>query len=223
MYSGSVQCQDDAVSPCHFPVFRCQPCMKHTTPSGVVKQVDLIIRIHQRICRITALDTVDLAYPSCFLSIVFSNGIVHKNEFATVTFEVCSACFSCIQKCMQDSITSVVVLYITVCRQIFCRLLDLNIPCRAEYGTLTCKLYGYRSTLFRNFLQIHHADYFVRLFVSHFKVVCLSQIAGLRYMVGIGSVFQCIGSILVRLHNFASLHNQYRSTIRDLEGGLFGC
>ena len=223
MYLGSVQCQNDAVSPCHFPVFRCQPCMKHTAPSGVVEQVDLIIGIHQRVRRITALDTVDLAYPSCFLSIVFNNGIVHKNEFSTVTLEFRSACFRCIQKCMQDSITSVVVLYITVCCQIFCRLLDLNIPCRAEYGTLACKLYGYRSTLFRYRIQIHYFDYFVWLFVGHFKVVCFGQITAHGYMVGIGSVFQCVGSVFVRLHDFASLHNQYRSTIRDLEGGLFGC
>ena len=222
MYSGSVQCQDDTVSPCHFPSFRCQPCMKHTAPSGIVEQVNLIIRIHQRICRITALDTVDLAYPSCFLSIAFGNRIVHKNEFATVTLEFRSACFRCIQKCMQDSITSVVVLYITVCCQIFCRLLDLNIPCRAEYGTLTCKLYRYRSTLFRNFLQIHHADHLVRLFIGHFKVVCLSQVAAHGYMVSIGSVFKRVGSILVRLHDFASLYNQYGCAVRDLEGGLFG-
>ena len=223
MYSGSVQRQDDAVSPCHFPVFWCQPCMKHTAPSGVVEQVDLIICIRQRICRVTAFDAVDLAYPSCFLSIAFGNGIVHKYEFATVTLEFRSACFRCIQKCMQDSITSVVVLYITVCRQIFCRLLNLNIPCRAEYGTLTCKLYGYRSTLFRYRIQIHYFDYFVWLFVGHFKVVCCSQVTGLRYMVGIRSVFQCVGSILVWLHDFASLHNQYGCAVRNLEGGLFGC
>ena len=223
MYSGSVQCQDDAVSPCHFPGFRCQPCLFHTTPSGVVEQVDLIICIRKRICRITALDTVDLAYPSCFLSIAFGNGIVYKNEFATVTLEVRSACFRCIQKCMQDSITSVVVLNITVCRQILCRLLDLNIPCRAEYGTLTCKLYRYRSTLLRYRIQIRNADHLVCLFVSHFKVVCFGQVAGLRYMVGIRSIFQCVGSILVRLHDFASLHNQYGCAVRDLEGGLFDC
>ena len=42
-------------------------------------------------------------------------------------------------------------------------------------------------------------------------------------MVGIGSVFQCVGSILVRLHDFASLHNQYGCAVRDLEGGLFCC
>ena len=223
MYSGSVQCQDDAVSPCHFPVFRCQPRLFHTAPSGVVEQVDLIICVRQRICRVTAFDAVDLAYPSCFLSIVFGNGIVHKNEFASVTLEVCSACFCRIQKCMQDGISSMVVLDITVCRQILCRLLDLNAPCRAEYGTLTCKLYGYRSTLFRNFLQIRYFDYLSWLFIGHFKVVCCSQVTGLRYMVGIRSVFQCVGSIFVRLHDFVSLHNQHGCAVRDLESGLFGC
>ena len=223
MYSGSVQCQDDAVTPCHFPGFRCQPCLFHTAPSGVVKQVDLIICIRQRICRITAFDAVDLAYPSCFLSIVFGNGIIHKDEFATVTLKVCFACFRRIQKCMQDGIPSMVVLDITVCRQILCRLLDLNIPCRAEYGALACKLYRYFSTLFRYQIQIHYFDYLVWLFVSHFKVVCLGQVPGLRYMVGIRSVFQRVGSVFVRLHDFASLHNQYGCTVRDLEGGLFGC
>ena len=42
-------------------------------------------------------------------------------------------------------------------------------------------------------------------------------------MVGIRSVFQCVGSIFVRLHDFVSLHNQHGCAVRDLESGLFGC
>ena len=197
--------------------------MLHTVPSGVIEQFNLILITNQCVRRVAALDTVDLAYPSCFLSIAFCKGIVYKNEFATVTLEFRSACCRCIQKRMQDGITSMVVLHITVCCQILCRLLDLNIPGRTEYGALTCKLYGYRSTLFRNFFQICHADHLIWLFVSHFKVVSLGQITALGYMVGIGSIFQRVGSVFVRLHDFASLHNQYGCTVRDLEGGLFGC
>ena len=124
---------------------------------------------------------------------------------------------------MQNGISSMVILDITICCQIFCRLLDLHIPGRAEYGTLTCKLYGYRSTLFRNFLQIRYFNYLIWLFIGHFKVVCLCQVAGLRYMVGIRSIFKCVGSIFVRLQDFASLHNQYGCAVRGLEGGLFCC